>query len=248
MKNRCVPFCHLVFRVAAGGQASKLPRTGEFHRFSLSGKGLPKASPISLQKRPQFPSRRRPPRSATSSVATRRISKGGRTTVPRRGRPSVVPREWAVTRPTPGGYTTRTATSTSGAWTGTTQNSPAASIRTCMRPKPRRGCAGVAVGPTRAGLAGPPFGCGSNRSDATTISAFASSPFSRSQREAECEWRHIWINWRHYLNEFAPLLFKLEDDSYFVKRKHPDSRINRSHTVSRGGNSESRSRDLRFRI
>ena len=47
------------------------------------------------------------------------------------------------------------------------------------------GCAGAGAGPTTAGPAGRPFGCGSNRSGATTTSAFASSPFSRSQQEPE---------------------------------------------------------------
>ena len=40
------------------------------------------------------------------------------------------------------------------------------------------GCAGAAAGPTRAGLAGQPFDCGSNPSGVTTTLAFAWSPFN----------------------------------------------------------------------
>ena len=73
---------------------------------------------------PAGPGRRRPPRSATSSAANRRTSRGSRTTGPSRGRRSIGPPKSAVTPPTPGGCTTCTATSSSGAGIGTTRRLP----------------------------------------------------------------------------------------------------------------------------
>src|SRR3989442_10125452 len=42
-----------------------------------------------------------------------------------------------------------------------------------IQPATSRASGGAAPGPTTAGHAGPPFDCGSNRSDVTTTSAFA---------------------------------------------------------------------------
>ena len=102
----------------------------------------------------------------------------------------------------PGASTTCTAIPTSGAGTGRMRSCPAESIPTCTSPSPRRrgigpamcrGCAGAGAGPTTAGLAGPPADCGSNRSGATTTSAFALWPFSRSHQESKDRLRRTLI-------------------------------------------------------
>ena len=130
---------------------------------------------------PAGPGARRPRRSATASAVSRRTSRASRTTGPNRGRRSAGPPRSAAIRRTPGGCTTCTATPSSGAGTGITRNSRAASIRTCTRPRPRRACAGEGPGRTMAGPAGRRCGCGLNRSGVTTTSAFASRLSGRNR-------------------------------------------------------------------
>ncbi len=111
---------------------------------------------------PAGPERRPPPRSASGSAANRRISRGNRTTGPSRGRRSIVPPKSAVTRPTPGGCTTCTATSLSGAGIGITARLPGGyGPRFVFREGTRRpkantatypGSAAAGAGPTRLAL------------------------------------------------------------------------------------------------
>jgi hypothetical protein len=103
------------------------------------------------------------------------------------GKPYAVPdgpRRWAVIPPTPGDCTICTATNSSGAGIGITQNCLAASIRICIpcRASPTataliRESAGAEPGMTTASFVAPHYGYGMSRRAGPITSVFASSSF-----------------------------------------------------------------------
>jgi hypothetical protein len=114
-----------------------------------------------------------------------RTSRGRRTTGRSKGLHSIVPRESAITRPTRGGFTTCTATSSSGAAIGIMCGCLVARTLICISGRvPQReasmaaspGRAAAGAGPMMGGLAGRPFARGSKPSGGMTTPGFAWPP------------------------------------------------------------------------